>query len=122
MATRKKATKKTTRKAAKKTADRRVTRKTGATTTPTAAAKRAAEKGATTPRLSREYAYLTVTPTRDDKGVVNGSKSEFQGPFSNEKAALDDASIMSEGDTAITLFRAVKRGSVQKTTRFVAQK
>jgi len=65
---------------------------------------------------AKQFAYMLLTPQEDGSqkaGPING-------PFSSEKDALDDASIMSGDTTTIVLFRETKRGKVQKSTKFVA--
>lgn len=113
MAARKKATKKAAKKAVAKTPARK------AAAAPAAKqAKPKAEKIA-----SKRFVYLIETPEKDEAGKLTGkSLASLSGPFGTESDALDDASIMAEADTTITVFRSVKTGTVQKSTKFVARK
>lgn len=94
-------------KPAKKTAKRgrpaakKAARKTGV---------RRGKKGA------KQFAYMLLTPQEDNTQKA----SALNGPFSSEKDALDDASIMADDTTTIVLFREAKRGKVQKSTKFVS--
>lgn len=65
---------------------------------------------------AKQFAYLLLTTQEDGSQKA----SAMNGPFATESNALDDASIMSDDNTTILLFREVKRGRVQKQTKFVA--
>lgn len=65
---------------------------------------------------AKRFAYLLLTPQEDGTQKA----STMNGPFSTEGAALDDASLMSEENVTIVLFRETKRGTVQRQTKFVA--
>ena len=65
---------------------------------------------------AKQFAYLLLTPGEGGEQKA----SAINGPFSTEKDALDDASIMADDNTTIVLFRETKRGRVQKQTKFVA--
>lgn len=117
MAARKKATKKAAKKAVAKTPARK------------AAAKPVAEKPAKSPKPAKEtpasgkrFAYLIETPEVAEGGPTGKTISNLAGPFTSEDAAIEDASIMAEANSVITIFRSAKSGSVQKSTKFVAKK
>ena len=65
---------------------------------------------------AKQFAYMLLTPQEDGSQKA----SSINGPFSSDKDALDDASIMADDTTTIVLFREAKRGKVQKSTKFVA--
>lgn len=65
---------------------------------------------------AKQFAYMLLTPQEDGSQKA----STINGPFSSDKDALDDASIMADDTTTIVLFREAKRGKVQKSTKFVA--
>lgn len=116
MAARKKATKKAAKKAVRKTPARKVA-------TPVA------EKPAKSPKPAKEapasgkrFAYLIETPEVAEGGPTGKTISNLAGPFTSEDAAIEDASIMAEANSVITIFRSAKSGSVQKSTKFVAKK
>lgn len=111
------ATKKAAKRAAKKSPRKAAPRKRAAQVTAAPAATAAGKKGAKV----REFAYMVSTPVSDDKGSAT-TKREFYGPFASEANALDDAGLMSEGNSEITLYRSVKKGTIQKTARFAASK
>lgn len=67
-------------------------------------------------KSAKQFAYLLLTTQEDGSQKA----SAMNGPFATESNALDDASIMSDDNTTIVLFREVKRGRVQKQTKFVA--
>lgn len=109
----KKAAKKTvTKRAAKPAADKPATKRGRPAGKKTArkAGVRRGKKGA------KQFAYLLLTPGEGGEQKA----SSINGPFSTEKDALDDASIMADENTTIVLFREAKRGKVQKSTKFVS--
>lgn len=77
----------------------------------------AKKTGARRGKKGKQFAYLLLTPG-ENPGEVKAST--INGPFSSDKDALDDASIMADETTTIVLFRETKRGKVQKSTKFVA--
>lgn len=91
-----------------------------------AVTKRAAKKTARAPAKRRgkkagpQYAYLLQQPVLDN-GSATGeyTTGAMQGPFKTESDALDDAGVMSEADTRVVLFRELKSGNIQKSTKFV---
>lgn len=131
-----KAAKKTTKKpaakkagvrkpAAKKAAKKTVTKRAAKPAADKPAAKRGRPAGKKTARKAgarrgkkgaKQFAYLLLTPGENGEQKA----SAINGPFSTEKDALDDASIMADENTAIVLFREAKRGKVQKSTKFVS--
>lgn len=111
----KKATKKTPAKRAAKKTEAAAPAKTrgrpaGKKTAARKVGVRRGKKGA------KQFAYLLLTAQEDSsqKAVT------LNGPFATESNALDDASIMADDNTTIVLFREVKRGRVQRQTKFVA--
>lgn len=76
----------------------------------------AKKTGARRGKKGKQFAYLLLTPQEDGSQKA----STINGPFSSDKDALDDASIMADEKTTIVLFRESKRGKVQKSTKFVA--
>lgn len=67
---------------------------------------------------AKQYAYQLLNPVQE--GSTETKAGALNGPFSSEKDALDDASIMADDTTTIVLFREAKRGKVQKSTKFVS--
>ena len=124
----KRAAKKTTaKKAVKKTPKKAVTKRaaTPAITDGSEAPKRVGRppgtetKRRTKKKDGKKFAYQLLQP------VVGSETNEMtagtiNGPFGSQSNALDDASIMADDNTTIVLFREIKRGRVQKTTKFVA--
>lgn len=113
--------KKPARTAAKKATTAAVTKSTPAKAAKKAAGKRgrpAAKKTGTrrSKKNAKQFAYMLLTPQEDGSQKA----SSINGPFSSDKDALDDASIMADDTTTIVLFREAKRGKVQKSTKFVA--
>ena len=125
----KKATKKAAKTARKAPAKKRPAKKAASKPTPVArktrgrpAGKKTAKKvarkstnGRRTKR-SKQYAYMLLTP--QESGEMKAGS--INGPFGTEKDALDDASIMADDTMEVVLFREMKRGKVQKSTKFVA--
>jgi hypothetical protein len=113
MAARKKATKKAAKKAVRKTPARKVA---------TPAAEKPAKAPKEAPASGKRFAYLIETPEVAEGGPTGKTISNLAGPFTSEDAAIEDASIMAEANSVITIFRSAKSGSVQKSTKFVAKK
>jgi hypothetical protein len=110
------ARKKATKKPAKKTA-----RKTASTRPANVASEKPAKQKA--PKVEgKRYAYLIETPEVVEGKPTGKMIANLAGPFGSEGAAIEDASIMAEAGTIITIFRSAKSGSVQKSTKFVARK
>lgn len=121
----KKATKAAPKKVAKKSAASTVARSAAsggakATRAPGKRGRPAGKKTATrrVKKGAKQFAYLLLTPQEDGTQKPSG----MQGPFTTDNAALEDASIMADENTTIVVFREVKRGKVQKQTKFVSSR
>lgn len=115
------ATKKTARKtAAKKTGARKTTaRKAVADVAIKPARGRPAGKRSTKPATTFGYMTEKQVPGAEGSDETRTEYSAFNGPFVSAKEALEDAAMVAGDDVDVLLFKVVKRGRVQRTTKIV---